>query len=112
MSHRNAASSSREEPAAPGTRENPGTHSNANSRQKPMFPGRAKWLSERLHERSWNKHDVFRFRGPHHKTVQKILDGRAVRVNVLPSLARALSAAPTSQELQDPQVRSQDIPQT
>ncbi len=74
----------------------------------PQFPKRASWLKTRLHERSWNKHDVGRNNGPHHKTVQKILDGEHVREDVLIKLAEALSAAPSSLKLQ--RVTLPDIP--
>jgi len=56
-----------------------------------QFPNRASWLAERLYERSWNKHDVWRRSGPDHKTIQKILDGERVREDVLEKLAKALS---------------------
>jgi hypothetical protein len=74
----------------------------------PQFPKRASWLNERLRERSWNKHDVERKNGPHHKTVQKILDGWHVREDALMKLAEALSAAPAKLKL--PPVSSADIP--
>ena len=57
----------------------------------PQFQNRASWLKDRLRERSWNKHDLSRQRGPNHKTAQKILDGFAVREDVLEKLAEALS---------------------
>ena len=57
----------------------------------PQFPKRASWLKDRLRERSWNKHDLSRQRGPNHKTVQKVLDGFAVREDVLQKVADALS---------------------
>ncbi len=74
------------------------------------FPDRAAWLNERLRERSWNKHDVSRQGGPHHKTVQKIRDGRHVREDLLEKLAKALSSAPFSRKL--PAVNLLDIPQS
>jgi hypothetical protein len=55
-----------------------------------QHPKRAAWLSERLQERSWNKHDPLRQGGPDPKTVQKILNGFAVRPDVLEKLAKAL----------------------
>jgi hypothetical protein len=58
---------------------------------KPQFPNRASWLKDRLRERSWNKHDLARQRGPDHKTAQKVLDGLSVREDVLEKLAIALS---------------------
>jgi hypothetical protein len=73
------------------------------------MPNRASWLKERLRERGWNKHDVFRQRGPHHKTVQKILDGKHVREDVLDKLANALSNVSDSKKL--PNVTLLDIPQ-
>jgi hypothetical protein len=73
------------------------------------FPKRASWLKARLRERSWNKHDVGRHNGPDHKTVQKVLDGRHVREDVLLKLADALSAAPGSLKL--PSVKPSDIPE-
>ena len=76
--------------------------------RNPEFPARASWLAARLHERSWNKHDVERNNGPHHKTVQKILDGRHVREDALLKLAGALSAAPAKLKL--PPVGLADIP--
>jgi hypothetical protein len=57
----------------------------------PLFPKRAKWLSDRLRERSWNKHDLSRFGGPDHKTTQKVLDGFAIREDALAKVAEALS---------------------
>jgi hypothetical protein len=74
----------------------------------PRFPKRASWLATRLHERSWNKHDVERNDGPNHKTVQKILNGEHVREDMLNKLAEALSAAPSSLKL--PRVTLHDIP--
>jgi hypothetical protein len=56
-----------------------------------QFSNRATWLNERLRERSWNKHDLQRHRGPHHKTIQKVLNGLPVREEVLEKLAEALS---------------------
>jgi hypothetical protein len=55
------------------------------------FPNRAVWLREQLRKRSWNKHDLSGHGGPDHKTVQKVLDGYAVREDVLPKVADALS---------------------
>jgi hypothetical protein len=63
------------------------------------------WLHYRLHERSWNKHDVSRQCGPDHKTVQKILDGLPVREDVLEKLAKALSQKKAT-------VETADIPKT
>lgn len=60
--------------------------------ENPQYKNRARWLREQLKLRSWNKHDVERKRGPNHKTVQRILDGSDVRVDVLEKLATALSA--------------------
>ena len=81
--------------ASPQTiRETPPAELKNETRTKvlPSFPKRAAWLAERLHERSWNKHDLSRERGPDHKTVQKILDGLAVREDVLDKVANGLSA--------------------
>jgi hypothetical protein len=75
---------------------------------EPQFPKRALWLAARLHERSWNKHDVERNNGPNHKTVQKILNGVHVREDGLTKLAEALSTAPSSFNL--PRVNLNDIP--
>lgn len=58
----------------------------------PQFPNRASWLLDRLRERSWNKHDLARHRGPDRKTTQKVLDGLAVREDVLEKIAKALSS--------------------
>jgi len=55
------------------------------------FPIRAQWLADRLQERSWNKHDLYSNGGPDHKTGQKVLDGLAVRPDILEKIARALS---------------------
>lgn len=77
--------------------------------ETPQFPNRASWLRERLRERSWNKHDLSRQRGPDCKTVQKILDGQRVREDVLEKLATALSKAPDSKRL--PKVTLLDIPE-
>jgi hypothetical protein len=57
-----------------------------------QFPGRAAWLRERLAERSWNRHDPARQRGPDCKTIDRILSGKAVREDVLEKLAKSLSA--------------------
>ena len=57
----------------------------------PAFPNRASWLKIRLHERSWNKHDIARQGGPDRKTVQKILDGQFVREDGLEKLVNALN---------------------
>jgi hypothetical protein len=57
----------------------------------PQCPKRVSWLKDRLRERSWNKHDLARHGGPHHKTVQKVLDGFSVREDVLQKIADALS---------------------
>jgi hypothetical protein len=65
---------------------------------------RASWLKERLHERSWNKHDLQGQGGPAHKTTQKILDGIAVRADVLEKVAGALSKKHGA-------VKAADIPQ-
>jgi hypothetical protein len=65
------------------------------------YPGRASWLDERLRERGWNKHNVQRERGPDHKTIQKILDGKHVREDVLEKLAGALSKKKAKVDLLD-----------
>ncbi len=54
-------------------------------------PLRAKWLQERLKERAWNRNDPHRHGGPDAKTIDKILDGKSVREDVLEKLAKALS---------------------
>lgn len=79
--------------------------------EEPQFSKRALWLAERLQERSWNKHDVSRNRGPDHKTVQKILEGKAVREDMLDKLARALSEARV-RHLPNPTVTVLDIPKS
>jgi hypothetical protein len=71
-------------------------------------PTRADWLSDRLRERKWNKHDVRRHNGPDHKTVQKILDGFPVREEILGKLAQALSMVSAANKL--PPVKPLDIP--
>jgi hypothetical protein len=76
----------------------------------PEFPDRAAWLRLRLRERGWNKHDVSRKGGPDRKSVQKILDGRRVREDLLDKVAQALSKAPVSMKL--PAVNLLDIPQS
>jgi hypothetical protein len=80
----------------------------AGSAAIPKFPGRASWLAERLRERAWNKHDVYRQGGPDHKSVQKILDGKSVREDLLHKLAAALSKANASLHL--PEIIPRDIP--
>lgn len=77
--------------------------------EKPRFPKRAAWLSERLRERSWNKHDLSRQGGPDHKTIQKFLNGFHVREDVLKKITDALSKAPSSMKLS--KVGLLDIPQ-
>jgi len=58
---------------------------------EPEFPKRALSVKEELRKRFWDKNDVMRMGGPDRKTVQKILDGRSVRPEVLEKLVRALS---------------------
>lgn len=58
---------------------------------KREFPVRAAWLNARLHERAWNRNDPSRHGGPDPKTMQKILDGKSVREDVLAKVATALS---------------------
>lgn len=60
----------------------------------PSFPLRGAWFADRLYERGWDKHELERRRGPAHKTTQKVLDGLAVRTDVLGRIAEALSTAP------------------
>ena len=67
----------------------------------PPFPKRAAWLLERLYERAWNKHDLAKQRGPHHKTTQKVLDALAVREDVLEKIANALSKKFATVEMVD-----------
>lgn len=55
------------------------------------FPKRADWLRARLKERNWRQSDINRHSGPDRKTVRRILNGEAVREDVLDRLARALS---------------------
>jgi hypothetical protein len=55
------------------------------------FPKRAAWLQARLAERSWNRNDPLRQRGPDPKTIDRILASKAVREDVLEKLATALS---------------------
>jgi hypothetical protein len=57
----------------------------------PEFPNRVAWLKLELRKRGWSKYDISQQGGPDHKTVQKILDGAAVRPGVLKGLARALT---------------------
>jgi len=60
-------------------------------KSEPTFPKRAKWLREKLRERSWDKNDLRSWGGPDRKTIQKILDGFPVRQDVLERLAQAFS---------------------
>lgn len=76
---------------------------------EPQFPKRAVWLKARLGERAWNKHDLARYRGPDHKTVQKVLDGFAVREEVLQKVADGLSKGKVHGKSVD--VSVVDIPQ-
>jgi hypothetical protein len=55
------------------------------------FPHRGKWLRDRLKERGWNKNHLSGFGGPDRKTVQRVLDGFAVREEVLEKLVTALN---------------------
>jgi hypothetical protein len=57
----------------------------------PSHPNRAAWLQDRLTERAWNPNDPARQGGPDRKTMRKILNGGAVREDVLEKLASALS---------------------
>ncbi len=83
---------------APATRP-PEAPIDERSADAPQFPNRASWLSTKMVERGWNKHDVERCRGPHYKTVQKILDGQPVREEMLGKLVTALSGSPDSKNL-------------
>jgi len=58
------------------------------------FPKRAAWLRERLDEREWSKHDLNAQRGPDHKTIQKILNGKQVQGLVIERTVRALNKHP------------------
>jgi hypothetical protein len=51
----------------------------------------AAWLQESLRKRCRNKYDLARPRWPHHKTVQKILDGFRVGEGVLEKVVQGLS---------------------
>jgi len=55
------------------------------------YPARADWLRLRLKERGLTKHDLARFRGPDHKTTQKVLDGLRVREEVLEKIVAGLN---------------------
>jgi hypothetical protein len=57
----------------------------------PHHGSRASWLQERLRERGWGSADASAFGGPDRKTIEKILDGKIVRNDILEKLATALS---------------------
>jgi hypothetical protein len=68
------------------------------------YPKRAKWLKEKLAERTWTTRGVTRKRtaktvedqfagAPEHKTVQRILDGKWVSKEILLNLIEALNMA-------------------
>ena len=68
-----------------------GTKQLPSTKNVPSFKTRATWLKNELYIRGWNKHDLDREGGPNNKTIQKILDGVAVRGDVLEKLADGLS---------------------
>jgi len=55
------------------------------------FSQRAAWLRARLKERGWDHNSLWPNGGPDRKTVQKIIDGKYVRAEVLPRLVNALN---------------------
>jgi hypothetical protein len=69
------------------------------------FPKRAIWLKARLLDMGWSDSDPSKWGGPDRKTVQRILQGKAVGNPVVKKLADALSK-PTGS---DP-VKVSDIP--
>ncbi len=62
-------------------------------RPLPHFPNRALWLRHQLEERGWSNDDLYGNRGPDHKTVEKILQGKGVRNDVLKKVADALKVS-------------------
>jgi hypothetical protein len=58
---------------------------------KGPFPGRAKWLDERLYERAWSPHEFYSHGGPDRGTTRRILDGLPVRLMTLDKVAEGLS---------------------
>jgi hypothetical protein len=58
---------------------------------KPSLRNRAAWLRKQLAARAWNKHDLYRYGGPDHKSAQKILDGFRIREDVLEKVVNSLS---------------------
>jgi hypothetical protein len=58
---------------------------------EPNYPRRAEWLQQQLDERRWTVNDLERLGGPDRRTTRRILDGRAVKQNVLEKLVQVLS---------------------
>lgn len=51
----------------------------------------AEWLQNELNLRNWTKHDLWKNHGPHHKTVQTILDGDPASPIIRKRIADGLS---------------------
>lgn len=76
------------------------------SDEKIGFPNRAAWMKDRLTERGWDKNSLYPMGGPDRKTVQKLLDGRYVRAEVLSRTVAALN----HQKINGLAVKLTDIP--
>ena len=77
---------------------------------RPPFPNRALWLQDRLTERRWDKHDLQRAHGPHHKTTQKILNGLPIQDGVLRKVIIGLQSKMTNNGRALPAVEYSRIP--
>ena len=58
---------------------------------QPEFPGRAKWLRDRLRERSWDHNRPHGYGGPDRKTVLRMLGGNRVSEDTLYKIVLALN---------------------
>ena len=61
------------------------------ARSGQAHPNRAAWMAARLKERGWDQNSLYPCGGPDRKTVQKILNGKYVRAEVLKRVVDALN---------------------
>jgi hypothetical protein len=80
-------------------RERPDANLNAPLKSQPEFPGRAKWLRDRLRERSWDHNKPNGFGGPDRKTVLRMLGGHRVSEDSLYKIVLALNKKKINAEI-------------
>jgi hypothetical protein len=104
MAEATARAASRSEP---GAKPEPATERTVSL---PQLPNRAAWLTAKLAEREWSKHDLQRHGGPEHRTTQKIQDGSRVQEDILRKVTAGLNSKPTHKGRELPGVVEADIP--